>query len=81
MNEHTYRRLLLCVAQVKMAAVNLETGLQLAHELQTTGRIDRHDAEKHVTDALADAQRMLNRAATFAEREFAFERETEDRHD
>lgn len=41
----------------------LKTGIQLAHELETTGRMEPHDAANHIADFVRSAHGKVDEIA------------------
>lgn len=76
MNEETYRIVMVQIDLLNYAVAQLKTGVQLAHELETTGRIEAHDANTHIADFVRSAHTKIDEIAATCRLAFEYQEST-----
>jgi hypothetical protein len=73
MNDETYRIVMAQIDLLNYAVAQLKTGVQLAHELETTGRIEAHDANNHIAEFVRSAHTKIDEIAATCRLAFEYQ--------
>lgn len=76
MNDETYRVVMAQIDLLNYAIAQLKTGVQLAHELEETGRMEPQDAANHIADFVRSAHGKIDEIAAMCRLALEYEEST-----